>query len=80
MTIDPVTIDRARTVTVGQLIDMAGQFNEEIRVGVNPEYTRGQIELILDAAALPHEDPCRAAVTAAVTAASDEFFAPPVMS
>lgn len=80
MTIDPVTIDRDRTVTVGQLIDWAGQFNEEIRVGVNPEYTRGQVELILDAAALPHEDACRAAVTAAITAASDEFFAPPVMS
>jgi len=73
-------IDRNRMVTVGQLIDWAGQFNEELRDGVNPEYTRGQVELILDAAGLPHEDPCRHAVTDAVQAASDEFFTPPVMS
>jgi hypothetical protein len=66
------TIDLARTVTVGQLIEFAGQFNEEIDDGVNLEYTRGQVELVCDAAGIPMDE--RKLVEDAVRIASDRFF------
>jgi hypothetical protein len=65
-------LDLNRTVTIGKLIQLAGQFNEEIHEDVNEEYTRGQVELICDAAGIPMDD--RDEVHDAVAKASDEFF------
>lgn len=65
-------IDKDRTVTVGRLIELAGQLNEEAYLGNNPEYTRGQVNLIADAAGLTVDEQHH--VEAAILAASDAFY------
>ncbi len=68
-------IDVSKVVTVGRLIEYAGQFNEEIRLhGISHDYVRAQIDLIMDAAGLPMEDSLRAVVYDAIVKASDDFF------
>lgn len=68
-------IPKARTVTVEKLIEFAGQFNEEIHsFGIEHDYVRGQIDLIMDAAGLPMEDEFRRDVFDAICVASDKFF------
>jgi hypothetical protein len=64
-----------RAVTVAKLIEFAGQFNEEIHsFGIDHDYVRGQIDLIMDAAGLPMEDEFRRDVFDAICEASDAFF------
>lgn len=66
-------LDYNRTVTVAQLVNFAGQFNEE--PDLNCEYLRGQVELICDAAGVAMDD--RDIVIEAVQAASTAFYSQP---
>lgn len=74
MECNTVPIDPNKTVTVGQLIGLAGRLNEEAHLGNNPEYTRGQVNLIGDAAGLTVEE--QPEVETLIKAAAKEFYAP----
>ncbi len=69
---DAITERPHKTVTVSRLVELAGQLNEEIDLGVHAEYTRGQVSLICEAAGLGEGD--RAGVERAVAEAARRFY------
>lgn len=66
-------IDPKRLVAVGRLVELAGQLAEEFNDGVNPEYDRALVELIVDAGG-GRMDEDREAVRSLIADARDRFY------
>lgn len=66
-------IDHKKTVAVARLAELAGQLAEEFDDGVNPEYDRALVELIVDAAG-GRMDEDRETVRGMIVNARDRFY------
>lgn len=67
--------DPNMTVTVEKLVEYAGRFNEEIHQnGIDHDYVRAQIDLIIDAARLPQDDEIKKFVFLRMCEESDKVF------